>query len=56
MNEYHVTMTETFTVTYLVEAEDEKQAEKRVRWSCYEEELSNSREEMQLLKIEELTE
>ena len=54
--EYYVVMTETYTVTYLVEAENQEQAEEKVQLGDYSRQLTNSPEEMQVLVIEEVKE
>ena len=54
--EYYVVMTETYTVTYLVEAENKEQAEEKVQLGDYSRQLTNSPEEMQVLEIEEVKE
>ena len=56
IKEYKVVTTETFTVTYLVEAENEEQAEEKVQLGDYSRQLTNSPEEMQVLEIEEVKE
>ena len=54
--EYYVVMTETYTVTYLVEAENQEKAEEKVQLGDYSRQLTNSPEEMQVLEIEEVKE
>ena len=49
IKEYKVVTTETFTVTYLVEAENEDQAEEKVENADYEWEIANTPEEMSVL-------
>ena len=56
IKEYYVVMTETYTVTYLVEAENKEQAEEKVQLGDYSRQLTNSPEEMQWLEIEEVKE
>ena len=56
IKEYYVVMTETYTVTYLVEAENKEQAEEKVQLGDYSRQLTNSPEEMQVLEIEEVKE
>ena len=53
---YYVVMTETYTVTYLVEAENQEKAEEKVQLGDYSRQLTNSPEEMQVLEIEEVKE
>ena len=53
--EYKVVTTETFTVTYLVKAENEKQAEEKVENADYEWEIANTPEEMSVLSTKEVT-
>ena len=54
IKEYYVVMTETYTVTYLVEAENEEQAEEIVQLGDSRQ-LTNSPEEMQVLSTEEVS-
>ena len=56
IKEYKVVTTETFTVTYLVEAENEDQAEEKVENADYEWEIANTPEEMSVLSTEEVKE
>jgi|TARA_R100000149_G_C5725840_1_gene47093 hypothetical protein len=53
--EYKVVTTETFTVTYLVKAENEEQAEEKVENADYEWEIANTPEEMSVLSTKEVT-
>jgi len=55
IKEYKVVTTETFTVTYLVEAENEDQAEEKVENADYEWEIANTPEEMSVLSTEEVS-
>ena len=55
IKEYKVVTTETFTVTYLVEAENEEQAEEKVENADYEWEIANTPEEMSVLSTEEVS-
>jgi len=55
IKEFYVVMTETHTVTYLVEAENKEQAEEKVQLGDYSRQLTNSPEEMQCLEIEEVS-
>ena len=55
IKEYRVVTTETFTVTYLVEAENEEQAEEKVENADYEWEIANTPEEMSVLSTEEVS-
>ena len=56
IKEYKVVTTETFTVTYLVKAENEEQAEEKVENADYEWEIANTPEEMSVLSTEEVKE
>ena len=56
IKEYYVVMTEKYTVTYLVEAENKEQAEEKVQLGDYSRQLTNSPDEMQVLEIEEVKE
>ena len=53
IKEYYVVTTETFTVTYLVEAENEEQAEEKVENGDADHEIANTPEEMSVLSIKE---
>ena len=55
IKEYKVVTTETFTVTYLVEAENEDQAEEKVENADYEWEIANTPKEMSVLSTEEVS-
>ena len=55
IKEYKVVTTETFTVTYLVKAENEEQAEEKVENADYEWEIANTPEEMSVLSTEEVS-
>ena len=55
IKEYYVVTTETFTVTYLVEAENEEQAEEKVENGDADHEIANTPEEWSILSTKEVT-